>query len=130
MHTSALRWHAPASSLHLKERLCHNAAVCISALLQAAFQALLEPLKNLNYDALDVAASLWFDDFQRFSFGVRDLELLLCNVIEGAYEGTAGVMPQLELTEVRSLQLLQGCHWGTGCMHCVAGAWGKSPQGR
>lgn len=68
--------------------------------MQDNFQALVEPLRNLNYTALDVSATAWFDDFQRFTFGVKDLDLLLCNVIEGAYENTAGVLAQLELTEV------------------------------
>ncbi|KAK9814943.1 hypothetical protein WJX73_002724 [Symbiochloris irregularis] len=67
--------------------------------IQDNFQALVEPLRNLNYTALDVSATAWFDDFQRFTFGVKDLDLLLCNVIEGAYENTAGVLAQLELTE-------------------------------
>lgn len=76
----------------------------------------MEPLRNLNYNALDVSATAWFDDFQKFSFGVRDLDLLLCNVIEGAYESTGGVLAQLELTEVGCpIQGLAG-HMHRWCM--------------
>ena len=68
--------------------------------LQASFQALLEPLKTLDYDALDVTANGWFDDFRLFTFGARDLDLLLCNIIELAYDSTRSARGQVELTEV------------------------------
>lgn len=93
--------------------------------MQDAFQALVEPLRNLNYNALDVSAPAWFDDFQRFSFGVKDLDLLLCNVIEGAFESTAGVLAQLELTEAgpRDPVLCPCCAncilVPRACVHCI-----------
>lgn len=80
-------------------------------MLQASFQALLEPLRHLDYNALDVNANKWFDDFHEFTFGVKDLDLLLCNVIEFAYDNAASAVGQIELTEV--------CVGGLGGFACM-----------
>ena len=79
--------------------------------MQVSFQTLLEPLRGLQYSPLDVTANAWFDDFHVFTFGVKDLDLLLCNVIEFAFDNTASAVGQIELTEVGppSVLCIIGC---------------------
>ncbi|WIA13292.1 hypothetical protein OEZ85_006876 [Tetradesmus obliquus] len=67
--------------------------------IQVAFQGLLGQLRGLRYDILDIKASQWYDDFNAFKAGVRDLEVMLENVLELALDSAPSLSARLELLE-------------------------------
>ena len=68
--------------------------------LQASFQQLLDVLRSLDYKAYDVTATKWFDDFNAFKAGLWDLDTLLINVLDTAFEQTGSLVDRILLTEV------------------------------
>ncbi|WIA33430.1 hypothetical protein OEZ86_006562 [Tetradesmus obliquus] len=67
--------------------------------IQVAFQGLLGQLRGLRYDILDIKAIQWYDDFNAFKTGVRDLEVMLENVLELALDSAPSLSARLELLE-------------------------------
>jgi dynein heavy chain len=49
--------------------------------IELSFEKLILQLKQLNYDILDVKAAKWHDDYNTFKKGVKDLEVMMRNVI-------------------------------------------------
>ena len=68
--------------------------------LQGSFQELLDGLRRLPYNACNVSATKWFDDFNVFKSGTSDLDTLLCNVLDSAFEQTGSLVDRILLTEV------------------------------
>ena len=50
------------------------------------FTKLLRRLQCVNYDILDVRSTHWHEDYSQFKSGVKDLEVMMQNVINGAFE--------------------------------------------
>lgn len=57
-------------------------------------------LRGLGYKAYDVTATKWFDDFNAFKTGLWDLDTLLINVLDTAFEQTGSLVDRILLTEV------------------------------
>ncbi|GMH41208.1 hypothetical protein BSKO_09118 [Bryopsis sp. KO-2023] len=71
--------------------------------IQASFKGLVSALRLLNYDILDVKATRWHDDFNTFKTGVKDLEVMMTNVIQFAFETVSSLSNRVELLEVFEL---------------------------
>ena len=67
--------------------------------IQISFQKLVANLKYLNYSILDVKATKWHDDYNVFKSGVKDLEVMMTNVIMLAFESVASLDSRIELLE-------------------------------
>ena len=65
--------------------------------IQSSFQKLLAQLRGLNYSILDVKATFWHDDFNSFKSGVKDLEVMMTNVIILAFETVSSLSSRVEL---------------------------------
>jgi dynein heavy chain len=57
-------------------------------------------LWNIRKHILDVKATRWHDDYSSFKTGVKDLEIMLQNVIVSAFEGATTVENSVELLEI------------------------------
>ena len=67
---------------------------------EKAFQRNLEKLRTLDYDALDVRATRWHEDFNtQFKSSTRDLEVMTQNIINNAFDSVSTVMGGVELLE-------------------------------
>jgi dynein heavy chain len=66
---------------------------------QESFQKLVSNLRSLSYDILDVKATRWHDDFNAFKSGVKDLEVMLTNVIQMALDAQPCLVSRAELVE-------------------------------
>lgn len=51
----------------------------------------------MDYNILDVKSTKWHDDFNSFKHGVKDLEVMMTNVITSAFESVATVAAGVEL---------------------------------
>jgi dynein heavy chain, axonemal len=69
---------------------------------QASFKKLMDELCALRYDVLDVKASQWHDDFNRFKAGVKDLEAMLARTMQLAFDSAASLAAKAELLEARN----------------------------
>jgi dynein heavy chain len=69
--------------------------------IEAKFEVLISRLKSppLDYDILDVNASKWHDDYNLFKNGVKDLEVMMQNVINTAFETVGTVTDGVALLE-------------------------------
>ncbi|GIM07381.1 hypothetical protein Vretimale_11536 [Volvox reticuliferus] len=67
--------------------------------IQESFQGLVRILKSLTYDILDVKATRWHDDFNAFKSGVKDLEVMMANVIQRAFDTQPCLLARGELLE-------------------------------
>ena len=65
--------------------------------IQLSFQKLVASLKSLKYNILDVKATSWHDDYNIFKSGVKDLEVMLTNVIVMAFESVSTLVGRIEL---------------------------------
>lgn len=63
----------------------------MASLTQDSFQKLVRGLRGLDYNILDVKATRWHDDFNSFKSSVKDLEVMLTNVIQLACDVQVGV---------------------------------------
>lgn len=75
--------------------------------LQGSFQKLIKGLQSLDYSILDVNSHRWHDDYNKFKAGIKDLEVMLTNVIQLAFENASSLVGRVELLEVRTY-----CLWG------------------
>ena len=69
------------------------------ARIQASFQRLIGSISSLKYDILDVKATKWHDDYNAFKNGVKDLEMMMQNVITSAFETVTTVDQGLQTLE-------------------------------
>ncbi|KAI9356982.1 dynein heavy chain and region D6 of dynein motor-domain-containing protein [Zopfochytrium polystomum] len=68
--------------------------------IENAFDRQIESLWKIRHFILDVKATRWHDDFNSFKQGVKDLEVMLQNVIISAFEGSNTVESAVELLEI------------------------------
>ena len=67
--------------------------------IQTSFQRLIANISSLKYDILDVKATRWHDDYNAFKNGVKDLEMMMQNVITSAFETVTTVEQGLHMLE-------------------------------
>eukprot|EP00736_Rhodelphis_marinus_P013382 Rmarinus@m.14828 len=67
--------------------------------IQSSFEKYIQSLRSLNYSILDVKATRWHDDYNAFKNGMKDLEVMMINVISTAFESVATVQGAVELLE-------------------------------
>ena len=66
--------------------------------MQALITAL-SRLSSLEYDILDVKSTHWHDDFSAYKNSVKDLEVMLQNVINTVFEGAPTTQAGVELLD-------------------------------
>ncbi|KAI9995701.1 hypothetical protein PInf_012769 [Phytophthora infestans] len=57
--------------------------------IEAQFEGHVDRLRQLDYDILDVKNTSWHSDFNSFKNGMKDLEAMTQNVINGAFESVS-----------------------------------------
>lgn len=67
--------------------------------IQAAFETALAKVASVEYDILDVRSSGWHHDFEVLRDGMRDLDQLLINAWNMAFDGVATTDEYLDLTQ-------------------------------
>lgn len=67
--------------------------------LQASFQKLIKGLQSLDYSILDVNSHRWHDDYNKFKAGIKDLEVMLTNVIQLGFDNASSLVARIELLE-------------------------------
>ncbi|EKX36467.1 hypothetical protein GUITHDRAFT_97557 [Guillardia theta CCMP2712] len=67
--------------------------------IQQSFKKLITNFSNLKYNILDVKATKWHDDYNVFKSGVKDLEMMMQNVITSAFETVSTVEQGLRMLE-------------------------------
>lgn len=75
--------------------------------LQGSFQKLIKGLQSLDYSILDVNSHRWHDDYNKFKAGIKDLEVMLTNVIQLGFDNASSLVGRVELLEVPHLK----CFW-------------------
>eukprot|EP00795_Rhopilema_esculentum_P016694 gene16694-8141_t len=65
--------------------------------IEATFEKNLQILKNVKHVILDVKAASWHDVYNRFRAGVKDLEVMMQNVINSAFETVTNVQHGAEI---------------------------------
>lgn len=83
-----------------------------AVILQASFQRLVGNLSSLQYNILDVKSTQWYDDYNSFKAGSKDLEVMLVNVIQLAFDNVSSLITKVELLEVgliRHMDLPASC---------------------
>lgn len=68
--------------------------------LQGSFQKLIKGLQSLDYSILDVNSHRWHDDYNKFKAGIKDLEVMLTNVIQLGFDNASSLVGRVELLEV------------------------------
>jgi dynein heavy chain len=67
--------------------------------IQRAFRSKMDALRKLNYDILDVKATMWSDDFRQFKADLDNLGMMITQVIQSAFDLVATVEGGAELLE-------------------------------
>jgi len=67
--------------------------------IEAAFDKHITRLRHLDYNILNVKATSWHSDYNYFKTGLKDLEVMMTNVISSAWEGISTVSAGVELLE-------------------------------
>ncbi|XP_046574741.1 LOW QUALITY PROTEIN: dynein axonemal heavy chain 2-like [Haliotis rubra] len=68
--------------------------------IEAQFGKNLNILRSVKKTILDVKATSWHDDYNRFRAGVKDLEVMMQNVISSAFDTVTTVEQGIELLDV------------------------------
>eukprot|EP00079_Xenopus_tropicalis_P031840 XP_017945611.1 PREDICTED: dynein heavy chain 2, axonemal [Xenopus tropicalis] len=68
--------------------------------IEETFHKNLQQLKAVKKTILDVKNTSWHDDYNRFRAGVKDLEVMMQNLINTAFETVRGVEEGVELLDV------------------------------
>ncbi|XP_063305793.1 dynein axonemal heavy chain 2 [Pelobates fuscus] len=68
--------------------------------IEETFHKNLHILKYVKKTILDVKNTLWHDDYNRFRAGVKDLEVMMQNLINTAFETVRGVEEGVELLDI------------------------------
>ncbi|KAI5057584.1 hypothetical protein GOP47_0027599 [Adiantum capillus-veneris] len=71
--------------------------------MQETFQKLVSVLKSLPYSLLDVKVTRWHDDYNHFKNGVKDLEVMMQNIMTMAFRHAASLCESIELLEAFKL---------------------------
>ncbi|KAJ7527535.1 hypothetical protein O6H91_16G059900 [Diphasiastrum complanatum] len=71
--------------------------------IQDTFQKLVSNLRTLSYNLLDVKIAQWHDDYNQFKNGVKDLEVIMQNVMLLAFRHAASLTESIELVEAFKL---------------------------
>jgi len=67
--------------------------------IQLSFDRLIQNLRVLQYNILDVKATKWHDDYNAFKNGVKDLEVMMQNVISIAFDSVSTVAAGVDMLE-------------------------------
>jgi dynein axonemal heavy chain len=67
--------------------------------IQEAFEKHVARLSELDYNILDVKATRWHDDYNIFKSGMRDLEVMMSNIIASAWGGISTVEAGVDLLQ-------------------------------
>eukprot|EP00794_Sanderia_malayensis_P010712 gene10712-11859_t len=67
--------------------------------IEATFEKNLQALKNVKHIILDVKAANWHDIYNRFRSGVKDLEVMMQNLINSAFETVQNVQQGVEVLQ-------------------------------
>lgn len=67
--------------------------------IEDAFAKHIARLRSLDYNILNVKATGWHYDYNYFKNGLKDLEVMMANVISSAWEGVSTVSAGVELLE-------------------------------
>jgi dynein heavy chain len=67
--------------------------------IEDAFAQHISRLRGLNYEILDVNVGKWHNDYNHFKKGVKDLEVLMQNVMNTAFEGASKICDCVALLE-------------------------------
>ena len=68
--------------------------------IEHTFDKYLTALKAVRKTILDVKATSWHDDYNKFRGGIKDLEVMVQNVINSAFTTVTTVQEGVELLEV------------------------------
>ncbi|KAJ3056563.1 Dynein heavy chain 2, axonemal [Rhizophlyctis rosea] len=68
--------------------------------IEVAFERHIATLWGIRKYILDVKATRWHDDYNKFKQGVKDLEVMMQNIITSAFEGATTVESSVELLEI------------------------------
>ena len=68
--------------------------------IEVAFEKHVSNLWQIRRLILDVKATQWHDDYNAFKQGIKDLEVMMQNVIVGAFDSVLTVEAQVELLEI------------------------------
>lgn len=68
--------------------------------IEHTFEKHLSGLKAIQKSILDVKASSWHDDYNKFKAGVKDLEVMVQNVINSGFDTITTIQEGVELLEV------------------------------
>ncbi|XP_053403795.1 dynein axonemal heavy chain 2-like isoform X4 [Mercenaria mercenaria] len=68
--------------------------------IENTFEKNLNMLRNVKKTILDVKATSWHDDYNRFRTGTKDLEVMMQNVITSAFETVTTVEGGVELLDI------------------------------
>ncbi|XP_048588102.1 dynein axonemal heavy chain 2 isoform X2 [Nematostella vectensis] len=68
--------------------------------IEATFEKNIQILKAVKKTILDVKATTWHDDFNRFRAGVKDLEVMVQNLIASAFETVTTVKEGVEILDI------------------------------
>eukprot|EP01083_Nonionella_stella_P177342 623003_1 len=65
--------------------------------IEDGFLKHIEKLKNLNYNILDVNTTKWHEDYTYFKNGIKDLEVMMSNIINNAFDGISTIEDGINL---------------------------------
>lgn len=68
--------------------------------IEHTFEKHLSGLKAVQKTILDVKATSWHDDYNKFKAGVKDLEVMVQNVINSGFESISTIQEGVELLEM------------------------------
>ena len=68
--------------------------------IEYIFEKFLSGLKAVRKTILDVKASSWHDDYNKFRSGLKDLEIMVQNVINSGFRTITSVQEGVQLLEV------------------------------
>lgn len=67
--------------------------------IETQFEGHVDRLRKLDYDILDVKITSWHSDFNLFKNGMKDLEAMTQNVINGAFESVSTIPAGVDLIQ-------------------------------
>ncbi|KAG4103981.1 dynein heavy chain and region D6 of dynein motor-domain-containing protein [Neocallimastix lanati (nom. inval.)] len=68
--------------------------------IEVSFEKQLQSLWKIKHYILDVKSTRWHDDYSLFKHGIKDLEIMMQNIISSAFEDAATFEGCMELLEV------------------------------
>ena len=68
--------------------------------IEHTFDKHISSLRSIQRTILDVKASSWHDDYNKFKSGLKDLEVMVQNVINSGFDTITTIQEGVELLEV------------------------------